>query len=201
MTTRPRNVVIDIDGVIGDFNTPFAKKLSEFSGIPLDQFTFTEWYWYEKTGISKKLVSKAWDSIIEDPVGRWDFWFHRVAALPEVVDPLKDLIDSPIFNPIFVTARNPRTYVATYEWLRNRFGFPYPQLIMSQRKGFICEALNAFAFIDDKYENCLDVLRMRGTSTLVALCDQPYNRSKVLHPYMHRLSGMHEFLAFIGDRA
>lgn len=195
--TTPKNVIFDIDGVLADFNTPFAKLLSERSGIPLDQFTFTEWYWYRKTGIDKKLVRQAWDDVVNNPA---DFWLNlKLINSPQTALDIMEIEDLGL-EPVFVTARNPKLRAITNEWLYERLGIRNPYLILSPKKGHICEALDAIAFLDDKYDNCLDVLRMRGTKTLVALRDQPYNRSTPPDPYLHRLSGVREFCQLLADK-
>lgn len=202
MITRPDNVVIDVDGVLADFNTPFAQMLSDLSSIPRDQFTFTEWHWYKKTGISSKVVSAAWDHItdLSNPVAMRRFW-GGLSPLPGAQELIEYLDWSRNFTPHFVTARHPNLYRITYEWLRTIFDIPYPQLIMSEHKGLICGGLGATHFIDDKYDNCLNVLRMRGTETLVCVLDQPYNRPPNADPYIRRLSTLREFLQLLESHA
>lgn len=202
MSIRPKNVAIDIDGVLADFNTPYAQMLSDLSSIPLEQFTFTEWYWYKKTGIDPKIVSAVWDSITDstNPVMLRKFW-GGLSPLPGALDLAEYLDNNRHYSPYFVTARHPNLYRVTYEWLRNILGIHYPQLIMSEHKGLICGGLDATHFIDDKYDNCLNVLRMRGTSTVVCVLDQPYNQPPNAHHYLRRLSSVCEFLELLKNDA
>jgi len=203
MIIRPKNVVIDIDGVLAEFNIPFAKRLSDASGIPLEQFTFTEWHWYRKTGIDKQLVTEVWDSIC-DPLNakeQFAFW-HSLRALPWARELIKWFVQHPLeYTPHFVTARSPILHEVTYLWLKDTLHVRNPRLIFSDEKGYICAGLNATHFIDDKYDNCLNVLRMRGTRTLVNVLDQPYNQRENETPYIHRLSSLREFLELLEDDA
>ncbi len=202
MIIRPNNVVIDVDGVLADFNTPFAKKLSEVSGISLDQFTFTEWHWYRKTGIDKALVTQVWDEICEpNSYAAADFWLN-LAPTRDAYQLIRWICDRPLeYTPYFVTARSPVLYDFTFDWLKDYFDLDRPRLIMSEHKGLICSGLDATHFIDDKYDNCLNVLRMRGTSTLVCVLDQPYNKPPDAHHYIRRLPSLRAFLELLKRHA
>lgn len=197
------NIVIDIDGVLAEFNRPFAALLAKAANIPASTFTFTQWDWDRQAGVPDACIDHVWKSITEGEWSPavWEFW-SELQPRTGARELLHWITSHPLFyTPHFVTARNPALYNVTHEWLTRVFNLRHPRLIMSPNKDHICAGLEATYFVDDKYATCVDVHRMCGAYTVVCLLDASYNRPAHADHHLHRLSSLREFLELLKSHA
>ncbi len=165
---------VDIDGVLADFNSAFIHRCIEVTGVdlfPVRPFDIPCWNYPEHYGYTAAQVSAVWADIKADP----NFWYDLM-EYPQTISMLavlRDLEDAGA-EIYFITAR-PGTEVKrqTEEWLLN-MGFFEPTVLISSAKGMCARALNLTHYIDDRWENVVDVRNFNPT-TKVSLLTQPWN--------------------------
>lgn len=168
----------DIDGVLADWNSSFIERLVKVSGrdlFPPRPFEILEWNYPEVHGYTKAELQIVWDSILQEPI---DHFWGSIRAYPgaaQMLGALADLVRGPLNAHVyFVTARpGILTKGATETWLS--WEFENPTVLMTGAKGLVAKALALDAFLDDNYDNCVDVYWTSPT-TQVFLFDRPWNR-------------------------
>lgn len=175
-------IVLDIDGCLADFNTPFVKLVAEKAELDPTELELKQWHWYRDYGIPQATVGKVYDAIIdEDP----SFWLS-LKVMPGAQALINDCLNLDM-DIHFATARPGKLYGETYDWLQQFVR--RPKLCMTEKKGLYCAAVDAKYFLDDKPANCQNILHIRGTETLPFLRDATYNRD-VNHPYIRRIHNL-----------
>lgn len=164
---------IDIDGVLADFNKPYVQLLESIQHIrfPDVDETYPDTWDYDKArGVLGKHRSEAWTKIKESH----DFWY-RLPSLTGAEEFLGHLADFPTsVDTYFVTSRPGLTSkIQTEQWLGER-GYENPTVLISSQKGMCARALELDYYIDDKDENCVDVVAYSPTTKCVQLI-QPWN--------------------------
>lgn len=91
-----------------------------------------------------------------------NFWRSLVEIEPGAVARLAELVEGQRWEVIFVTQRpegaGETAQRQTQQWLRAH-GFEFPSVfVMSGSRGKLADALNLDAVIDDRPDNCLDVV-------------------------------------------
>lgn len=192
-------VLVDIDGVLAEFNRPFLALLNrcaaannepqqaDYAGHATPQV----WHWFEPAGFSKRSVSAAWDF-----VKRYPEWWGNLRAYPGAVDflvELEALRDAGRITPYFVTSRpNQLVAAVTSEWL-SALGFARPNVIVVSgpgAKGKIADAVSATAILDDHGPN----FEGMPVSTRCFLLDRPWNQQD---RYDTRITELEEFLRLV----
>jgi hypothetical protein len=151
-------VLIDVDGVLAQFNERFLALLNTCNGgtalgFPQGLAEPNQWKWFEAAGFPKKVVNEAWDFAQRTP----GFW-GSLEAYPGVVPFLRDLSqlrDDGRITPYFCTSRTcPGVAYATQWWLESH-GFSRPNVIVVKTgmKDKIVAAVGATAMLDDYDEN------------------------------------------------
>lgn len=173
---------IDVDGVLADFNDAYITCVIDVAGkdrFPPRPFDIPTWNYPEHYGYSKDVVSASWAQIKADPM----FW-QRLPSYPHTERMLFHLLKLTYKrNDIyFITARvGVDVKVQTERWLQayawGGFAIDKPTVLISSDKGGCAKALHLDYYIDDKTENCEDVVS-RSPSTTVHLFDQPWNRTR-----------------------
>lgn len=179
-----RTVVLDIDGVLADFNGPFAREICKGSDVDPATITFNKWYWHDDY-LPKAAVHATWERLKTQPGHFWT----SLKLLPGGQALINDCLNLGL-DVHFATARPKETYADTYDWLQQFIRLP--KLCMTEQKGLYCACVDAEFFLDDKPENCLNVLRTRGTMTTPTLLDAPWNQS-FSHLYIPRVATLGEF--------
>lgn len=162
---------LDVDGVLADFGSAFRKLSREMFGRPDKGFIQTSW---GGLGVSPEEIDAVWKRI-----KRSKNWWLSLGKMPGT-ESLKEMwFDYRIY---FITSRVPTAglplEVQTAKWIENNYAIPYPTVITEHSKGPIASALGITIFLDDKPENCLDV--MEGKNLIhTYLLDVPYNRENV----------------------
>jgi hypothetical protein len=187
-------VLIDVDGVLAEFNGAMLALLNSIQGtalgFPQDLPEPNTWDWFEPAGFTAATKREAWDFVTEHPL-----WWYRLAAYPETrafLVALYSLYASEQVNPYFVTSR-PSANVAPWTrfWLENH-GFAAPNVIVVKTgtKHLVAKAVGAVAVLDDHGPN------FRGMDTTVEcyLVDRLWNRDDDCD---HRITSLHEFLAAV----
>lgn len=167
------NIGIDCDGVLSSFEHGYVPILSKLTGLEfpdLGKETFPATWDYDlDAGATPAQVSEAWLHIKANP----SFWLD----LPPHPDAEAFLawLSHEYHHVYFITNRtgiNPKWQ--TEEWLA-RHGFPYAAVFVTAKKGDACRALHIDLYIDDKFENCQDVV-LHAPSTSCFMRARPYNR-------------------------
>lgn len=108
--------------------------------------------------LSRRQQAKVWDHIANVV----DFWETLAETEPGIVKRIASIAEERSWEVIFVTSR-PLTKGRTIQrqsqrWLE-RFGFPLPSVFVVQNsRGQIAQALQLDVVVDDRPDNCLDVV-------------------------------------------
>ncbi len=184
----------DVDGVFADFNEKFIDYSVAVTGkdlYPARPFDITTWNYPESYGYTSAEVSAVWKVIKADPY----FWLS-IKPYRETRATLFALSYTSTDDIYFITNRmgmttgrwsgkgvQPHNFpkglsakAQTDEWLI-RNGFENPTVLLTKYKGLAAHALSLDAYIDDKWENCVDVATpLTGwPATKVFLMDRPWN--------------------------
>lgn len=162
----------DIDGCIADFNTAFMALIYKQTGIALPPVSLTYpdvWSYHRAGGVTKEQDHALWAEIKDSA-----FWatLPALAGAQATLALLQDMRYAG-HHIYFITSR-PGEYakLLTEDWLVQH-GFRNPTVLIANRKGPVALGLELDVFIDDKIENCIDVLEA-GVDH-VFLVNRPYN--------------------------
>lgn len=193
-----RALVFDMDGVLVDFNTAYAKKLHaiwpEFD-IKVAKEP-TTWKWDKAAGISKEVIDDAWEMIKEDK----EFW----PSLKPLVEKktIEDIFNFSLVMPTYVITSRPDGYTysivdATVKSLEN-IGLPSLGVICADQKELLVEPIGIRFFIDDKMDNVTTVRdAIKRDGAVVALLTAAYNEKEVLPEGVIRVASVDEFLELV----
>ncbi len=189
----PLRVGIDIDGCLGDFDTPYRAKLNEIEGHnPCPDVDWTEhpncWSWETKYGYSGKTVNDFW---------HWANTYEGITQFWEKIPCLLSQAELSAVNYMmthhdvyFITKRSRGLKEVSEGWIMDHIvqNGRMPTVILSKRKGAVAYGLSLHGMIDDKPDNLLDTLRCCGTNCVPFLFDQPWNREPF--PNMMRIGSL-----------
>ena len=189
---------IDCDGVLANFNHAFVELTVRVLGKdlypgPAGTFDIFTWNYPEFFGYTSSDVTKIWDHIKSDP----DFWLN-IPAYKNTKQAMKVLANLQQSNNdiYFITNRmGVNAKRQTEKWL-DRFDMMPTTVLLSKEKGFCATALALDAYIDDKWENCVDVA-MQNDTIKVFCMDQPWNHTKVSDLKILRVSSILEMLSYL----
>jgi hypothetical protein len=153
---------VDIDGVLANFNAPFAAVLKAVGcpvDFPIDNPAWPPvWDWFAADqGVDPKIADAAWDAVKNSLA----FW-ATLPAYPNTPQDLRSLSDAMTFgwDVYFITCRP--GLVAKFQtetWLFNHgLKIPYIPTVLICDQGYInkprlAKALKLNALIDDRPEN------------------------------------------------
>ena len=189
---------IDCDGVLANFNHAFVELTVRVLGKdlypgPAGTFDIFTWNYPEFFGYTSSDVTKVWDHLKSDP----DFWLN-IPAYKNTKQAMKVLANLQQSNNdiYFITNRmGVNAKRQTEKWL-DRFDMMPTTVLLSKEKGFCATALALDAYIDDKWENCVDVA-MQNDTIKVFCMDQPWNHTKVSDLKIIRVSSILEMLSYL----
>ena len=121
-------------------------------------------------GLTREQELQGWAKVTADPT----FWIGLAVLnrFPQELLKPSDVV-------YFITKRKEipgrSTAQEAAQWLHEKQNIQYPTVLALANKGEVCKALAVDAFIDDKPENCWDVME-NSPITQVFLMDQPWNR-------------------------
>jgi len=187
-------VGLDIDGVLADFLSPFLRLLEEKTGSgPISADSITDFNFTEHPVLSEKVVWDCLEAVSYDP----HFWQNLSSLItPKEWQRLEGLGRQR--RLIFITHRYVRdTYdinTITRDWLKMH-GISQPVVhFTAESKAPLVEDLGIQYFMDDRYENCLEVAER--TTAVVLMPHRPYNQS-FNHPSVKRIESFGELFAHL----
>ena len=170
-------IAFDLDGVLADLHGAFAatalKMYPELdtsalrepevgSSPPVDNQPAVSIVQPPKSPTELALTSRQSDAVWKALANVPDFWDTLHEIEPGTIRRLAELADQRRWEVLFITSR-PRSAGRTVQrqsqrWLE-RLGFPLPSCYVVQgSRGLIAKALQIDLVIDDRPENCLDVV-------------------------------------------
>lgn len=169
---------VDIDGVLANFVKGFAALGEEFKGTHYEwDLDLSSW----GLGLTKPQELAGWAKVTADP----GFWLNL-----EVLNRFPQERLGPEDVVYFITKRKKTPGRSTAQdaarWLREKQGIELPTVLALDNKGETCRALKVDIFVDDKPENCWDVMQ-ESPKTHVVLMDQPWNQWDTKVPRVYTL--------------
>jgi hypothetical protein len=163
------------DGVLAKFEAGYAPLLTEESGIGfprIDDPTWpTCWYWELEAGVTKEQRSKVWEKI-KASENFWEFLPAHKGAFEFLLALNEMKWKTDIY---FITYRPGNLARFQTECWLEEHGFYRPTVIVSAKKGQICDALGITHYIDDKNEYCEDVWN-NSPGTKGYMLARPWNK-------------------------
>lgn len=165
---------VDLDGVLADFNSDFMNLMTTVTGRDLfghPRKAITCWnYPVDQFGYTKEEFNRAWQAVEKS-----DSFWRRLGDYPLAPTVLAQLDDMAGAHDIyFITSRvGQQAKLQTECWLNAR-GFAWPTVLVSSAKGACAKALKLDLYIDDKTENCTDVVACQPKCQVLML-SQPWN--------------------------
>lgn len=188
---------MDVDGVLADFNTAYMLRIASCTGRNLFPPRYQPHTWdYPVTfGYSRSEIRRVWLNIGADP----EFWsnLHPFAGTHAAMDELvlRSRWGSDVY---FITARpGATTKDQTERWLRGACaGAMVPTVLLSSHKGLCATALSLDHYIDDRWENALEVATTKTKSYLLT---QPWNTEYDAAPAgITRVATLADFFVALG---
>lgn len=184
---------IDCDGVLADFNSAFINRVVHVTGkdlFPPRPFDIPTWNYPEAYGYTKEEVSAVWEDIKAD-----HYFWSSLPAYPGTLEALSSLEHRQYGGDeiYFVTARpGIDAKGQTERWLQCN-GFYKPTVLISSAKGMCAQALKMDRYLDDRWENVVDVAKT--PETYAYMMARPWNRGKDYHLHgITVVSTVHAFL-------
>ena len=161
---------IDLDGVLADFTTSFFEISRHLFGKPEVGVLPHDWY---MTGLlTKEECSKTWEAVRNTR----NFWLNLGREKGVTSQNLRNMAKTN--DLVFITARaHTKGYSVQQQsaaWLALEFGLKWPTVIEEDHKGPLASALHLDYFVDDRPENCLEILKAVPTCK-VYLKNLPHN--------------------------
>ena len=166
--------VIDVDGVLANFNSAFARLLDPDGAIiPVQKGTWPEMWNWPHQYFPRDYIDEAWERVHASPffwqaLGEFS-WTRKVLAQLT----LRCADGEEVY---FVTARpGTRVKYQTERWLRAR-GYQNPTVIVVPKKKWgVVNDLDADVVVDDKPKILTDIHAHATTSVRCYLQVHPYN--------------------------
>ncbi len=174
---------IDVDGVLADFNVNYNALMAKYEGKDLNvpYVEPAEWSYEKALGYSKDAINKAWDEINAPESSFW----ATLPAYPEIHTFVKMIKEMREGNDVyFITTRTGATPKQQTERWFEYYGLYGATVLVSKHKGEVAAGLELDHMIDDKPENCVNVLQSRPQCEVVLL-DRPWNQT-FSHLYIKR---------------
>jgi 5'(3')-deoxyribonucleotidase len=179
-------VGVDIDGVLADFNSAFIALIVKHTGkdlFPPRPFDIPIWNYPQHFGYTDAEVNECFDLVKKDSM----FWLN-LRPYAGTYDVLRGLYFDYLY---FITDRpGVDTKYQSEEWLKEHGLEDTPTVLVSPNKGLLAKCLKLDYYIDDKVENCIDVLQ-QSPDTKCYMQARTWN-----HPVrgVTRVFNMYEFL-------
>ncbi len=171
---------IDVDGVLANFNHGAVALYREITGKDLfqpgDDSDPPVWNFAAHRGYTKEETSAVWEIIKSSP--------NFCQSLPRYEENCEALakfyLRFPQDDVYFITSRVGVTAKEqTEEWFMAQGFFPTVLIVGTGEKGNVAKALKLDAYIDDYYENCIDVTQ-QSPKTRCYVLNRNYNQPSVL---------------------
>lgn len=184
---------IDVDDVCANFQKRFVTLLHEMYGRPSLDTTPVDWNW-SNCQVTNSEMKEAWVKA----AGTNNLW-AKLERLPSFdADTVHLLyVASQRHDVFFVTNRfdtpGASAMKQTKYWFFHNAYIQAPNVLLAKDKGPMATVLQLDAFIDDKPQNCLDVLAARPTAQ-VYLADSSHNKTFDGGERIPRVADLKEFL-------
>ncbi len=194
---------VDVDGVLANFNDVFLRTIIQITGEDLfpQEVVYSCWQWPQAYGYTNgKHLNKVWDSIHASET----FW-ELLPALEGATEAIVQLYGRVLKGDdvYFITNRTSTSKTSakhqTERWLMQQtVGYLdiwanfYPTVITTDNKGDAAKLLNLTHYIDDMWENCVNV-EVATDETEVYLKDAPYNQG-VEDNWIQRVGGVMDMI-------
>ena len=172
---------VDIDGVLANFNDSFISTIIEVTGrdlFPERPFDIPTWYYPEFYGYTKEEMDFVIGSVWKAVKANETFW-QNLKPYPTTLNDLRYLVEREDSGDevYYITDRAGITpKFQTEMWFLGQDGTDVvPTVLISGMKGLCAKALKLDVYIDDKWENILNVIEM-SPNTRVFILDRPWNR-------------------------
>lgn len=177
-----KRIGFDIDGVLADFNTAFIQRVIKVTGqdfFPPRPFDIPTWDYPQFYGYLPAQVDEVWQDITADE----SFWL-KLPAYPEANEALRRLTQETLVgNDVYFITSRPGAVAKwqTEAWLSAHGFDETPTVLISSAKGLCARALKLDLYIDDRWENALDVAVTTGSGCRTCLVDRPWNQDHQDH--------------------
>lgn len=192
---------IDCDGVLCNFIDAYKQLIIKITGVDLFlvDMQWNSWDFDKKCGYTNKdHLNKVWD-YINNSISFW----NTLPAYEDASEVLLQLWGRVLKGDdlYFVTSRPGNSTVTpklqTEGWLNTQFLWRSwhqftPTVLITSQKGDAAALLELDYYIDDRWENCLDVLD-KAPWCNVYLMDRPWNAGKD-NPQIKRVKSVMEML-------
>jgi 5'(3')-deoxyribonucleotidase len=186
---------IDVDDVCANFQKRFVELLHDMYGRPPLGTAPIDWNW-SNCEVSGEEMGKAWKRAAQE-CNLWAFLEPLPSFDEETIDLLGTLVRR--HDVYFVTNRfeipGSSPLKQTKHWFYFNARIESPNVMIAKEKGPMASVLQLDAFIDDKPQNCIDVLEARPNAK-VYLCDSSHNQP-FNDPRIPRVKDLKEFLKLI----
>jgi 5'(3')-deoxyribonucleotidase len=190
---QTKRIGIDVDDVLADFVSAFRAICNKLYGTPLDTEP-VDWAW-SNFNLTKEQLDKAWEVVRSTS----QFWYLLHPVDSASYFSMQRLRNKKLF---FITSRfDTRGASAedqTAAWLAHNYDLMYPTAIVGTPKGITAKALGLTHFVDDRPENCLDVLA-HVPECQVFIKDTSHNRH-FKHPGISRVTSFDAFSLLVGGQ-
>lgn len=189
---------LDVDGVLADFLHPFLACVAKRLNIPrIPCGTVRNFGFKNHSVITEEVAEECLQTVARDP----GFWRDLPSLVSKKEWSFLDLLNKEE-RLWFITNRLPNDSIdieeITARWLE-RHGISKPVVhIVSDEKGSLAWALKITHFVDDRHENCLDVLMKSHAS--VYMPSTPYNQS-FHHPRIQRIQNLSDLISELDSGA
>lgn len=191
-------VGLDIDGVLADFNQAYVATVIDVTGKdlfpgPYGTFDITTWNYPESYGYTATEVSKVW-ALIKESEGFW-VNLRPYKEVQRIYQRLYDITcGAELHDVYFITSRPGKSSkIQTEAWLAGGMQIQIPTVLISSDKGACARALNLDLYIDDRTENCADVVALSPRTRCFMLA-RTWNEHV---DSVERVSTLDEFFAMI----
>lgn len=187
-------VAFDLDGTLADMHSVLRREALRLFGdsvLPPPSSDVTSTDTADETGstftaglrLTASQRTQLWDQVRQTD----NFWTTLPEQEPGIIVRLAEMADARRWEVMFVTTRpssaGDTTQRQTQQWLV-RHGFQLPSVFVVRRsRGKLADALHLDAVVDDRPENCLDVvLDSKARALLIwpgAASDMPLGLSKM----------------------
>jgi len=166
---------IDVDGVLACFTDSFCELMVSVTNrnlwgparpVHIPSWDFPEYYGYT---VDEVKAAFQW-------IAAQDFWWTTLPGYPDTYEAMLYLRKRSTQNDhlYFITDRAGATAkTQTEKWIQ-QWGIINPTVLISKEKGLCARALALDAYIDDRWENVVDVVSQSPT-THVVLMAQSWN--------------------------
>jgi hypothetical protein len=178
------NLAFDIDGVLADFTSSYAKRIVKVTGENLfpTPLTIPCWDWDTHYGYTKDQIAATWESIQDDSL----FW-QKLNPIPdrELFARLNVLSKShPMY---FITNRIGKNCKQQTERFLYEQGINYPTVLIASNKLPILKSLKIEFFIDDRLATMNEIITdttKPQLATKLYMPDTDYNREGRMDGYV-----------------